>query len=182
MQSFLRYLHASVAPQAAPPQADPTPPTEPTKPHRKYSFQKYLTSCLETVRQRKPKPELIPKKPTITIICDPPATITNSPLFRWAGGKARMIRNYVTLLPEKIHTYIEPFLGGGAMFLYIKENYPELENVTLNDINSEIISIYKEVRDHHYEFRLILKEFEKEFLPLDAIDRKDYYYQVRGNL
>ena len=53
----------------------------------------------------------------------------NKPLFMWAGGKTRMIKRYTTsgLLPEvsdlynTIDNYVEPFFGGGAMYLHINK-------------------------------------------------------------
>ena len=47
----------------------------------------------------------------------------SKPLFMWAGGKNKMIKNYLPLLPEKVTVYSEPFVGGGAMYLYVQERY-----------------------------------------------------------
>jgi DNA adenine methylase len=49
--------------------------------------------------------------------------LRNKPLFMWAGGKSKMLKHYLPYMPSSINEYSEPFLGGGAMFLYVMETY-----------------------------------------------------------
>ena len=49
--------------------------------------------------------------------------------LKWAGGKTQLLNEIGTRLPkelntDKIDTYIEPFVGGGALFFHIAQNYP----------------------------------------------------------
>ena len=70
--------------------------------------------------------------------------IKPKPILRWAGSKKKQLpylRNYV---PKSVHTYIEPFVGSGQLFLEVTA-----ENYVINDINKELINFYKCLRDNH---------------------------------
>ena len=101
------------------------------------------------------------------------------PMFAWAGGKQKLLKHYLPYFPEQhIKTYSEPFFGGGAMFTYVVERYnPKV--AYLNDINGEIIGIYRAVRDHLGDFIKLLQVYENQYLPLCPDGRKSYYYQLR---
>lgn len=103
------------------------------------------------------------------------------PLFIWAGGKNKMLRHYLPLLPSRIDPpteYCEPFFGGGAMFIHAMSNYP-IKKAFLNDINPDIVRIYTSIRDNLSEFTFRLDSLEAKYLPLDKEDRKKFYYDVR---
>ena len=42
-----------------------------------------------------------------------------SPVVKWVGGKRQLLDQIIPLLPDKIISYCEPFLGGGAVFILI---------------------------------------------------------------
>jgi DNA adenine methylase len=88
------------------------------------------------------------------------------PLFIWAGGKNKMLKKYADHLPEKFNKYIEPFFGGGAMFVWAQKKNPEAEFV-INDVNAGIISIYREIKDNLEEFQGCLNHLEQQYLPLE---------------
>lgn len=90
------------------------------------------------------------------------------PFLQWVGGKREMIRQYKELLPKKINNYFEPFLGGGAMFFYLKPN-----KATLNDNNEELILSYKGVRDNPSEVIGYLRELKKRH-------SKELYEKIRN--
>jgi len=102
------------------------------------------------------------------------------PLFRWAGGKGKMLRHYQPLLPapSSYSTYCEPFFGGGAMFAHIKKTNPNVKCV-INDINVGIVRIYQFIRDDINGFISILEELDKHYIPLSTEKRKEYYYELR---
>ena len=89
------------------------------------------------------------------------------PLFMWAGGKNKLIKIYDKrkLLPETFDTYIEPFLGGGAMFIWAYEKNPNA-NFVLNDSNPYIMGIYNAVKNDFDEFCRVVFEHEKKYLSL----------------
>ena len=66
------------------------------------------------------------------------------PFMRWAGGKGQSMPTIRSCMPE-FGTYIEPFLGGGAvMFMVLSETGAK---VMASDINEELIVTYSAVRD-----------------------------------
>lgn len=67
------------------------------------------------------------------------------PFIKWAGGKQRLIPHLP--LPPTFTKYIEPFLGGGAMYYNIRTLYPDVE-CWLSDINLELLNCYWVVRDN----------------------------------
>lgn len=100
------------------------------------------------------------------------------PLFIWAGGKSKMLKHYKPFMPDDVKTYCEPFFGGGAMYINIinKHNPKEL---IINDINSDIVRIYKTIKSDCEDFTKVLDELSTDYLPLDKVGRKDFYYSLR---
>lgn len=106
---------------------------------------------------------------------------TKRNLFIWAGGKNKMLKHYLPLLPSKIENYCEPFFGGGAMFVHIMQ-LPENQRpkrVIINDINPSVMSIYREIRDNYASFLQHVLELEMQFLPLAKPERKQFYLTIR---
>lgn len=64
-----------------------------------------------------------------------------SPL-RYPGGKSRAIQKIVNYLPENFSEYREPFVGGGSLFIYIKQKIPHVK-VWINDLNQEVFIFWK---------------------------------------
>lgn len=60
------------------------------------------------------------------------------PIIKWAGGKSSEINKIKSLMPEKVERYIEPFLGGGALYFNL-----ENKRSIVNDFSSELIGFYK---------------------------------------
>lgn len=74
-------------------------------------------------------------------------TMTCSPIIPWIGGKRRLAPVILPLFPE--HTcYVEPFAGAAA--LYFLKAPAEVE--VLNDINGELVNLYRVVKHHLEEF------------------------------
>ena len=100
------------------------------------------------------------------------------PLFIWAGGKNKMLKHYKPFMPKKVSTYCEPFFGGGAMYIHVVEKYAPKELI-INDVNSDIVRIYKTIKSDCDNFISILDELSQEYLPLTKAERKKYYYSLR---
>ena len=100
------------------------------------------------------------------------------PLFIWAGGKNKMLKHYKPFMPKNVKTYIEPFFGGGAMFIHVVNHYNP-KYLIINDVNSDIVRIYKTIKDNFEDFTKLMDEMSAEYLPLDKDGRKDYYYSLR---
>ncbi|MEH2300028.1 MAG: DNA adenine methylase [Nostoc sp.] len=98
-----------------------------------------------------------------------PKETSPRPFLKWAGGKSRLIQQYIPYFPKSYKNYYEPFLGGGAIFFYLQPTA-----AILTDINAELINTYCCVKDHVEELISILKEHKIRH-------DKDYYYSVRNN-
>ncbi|MEH1969003.1 DNA adenine methylase [Nostoc sp.] len=98
-----------------------------------------------------------------------PKETSPRPFLKWAGGKSRLIQQYIPYFPKSYKNYYEPFLGGGAVFFYLQPTA-----AILTDINAELINAYGCVRDNVEELISILKEHKIRH-------NKDYYYSVRNN-
>ena len=72
---------------------------------------------------------------------------TATPIVPWIGGKRRLARHILPLFPQ--HTcYVEPFCGAAALY-FLKE--PTKVEV-INDVNGELVNLYRVVRHHLEEF------------------------------
>jgi DNA adenine methylase len=98
-----------------------------------------------------------------------PKETSPRPFLKWAGGKSRLIQQYIPYFPKIYKNYYEPFLGGGAVFFYLQP-----KTATLTDINAELINTYCCVRDRVEELISLLKEHKLRH-------NKDYYYSVRND-
>jgi len=102
----------------------------------------------------------------------------SNPLFIWAGGKNKMLKHYKPFMPKNVNTYCEPFFGGGAMYVHVLKHYSPNELI-INDVNSDIVRIYKTIKSDCDSFVKVLDEMSAEYLPLTKAERKDYYYSLR---
>lgn len=103
------------------------------------------------------------------------------PFLKWAGGKGQLINTFDEMFPSKlkegkIKTYIEPFVGGGAVLSHVLQNY-DIEKAYINDINKELINCYRCIKADVNEVIKQLEVLEKEYLSCD--DRTKYFYNVR---
>lgn len=87
------------------------------------------------------------------------------PFLKWVGGKRQLMNEIEPLIPSKISTYYEPFIGGGAVLLN-----QQPKRAIVNDYNSELINVYKMVRDHVEELIEDLATHENE---------SEYFYRIR---
>jgi len=90
------------------------------------------------------------------------------PFLKWAGGKTQLINEISKYVPKKFNNYIEPFIGGGA--LYFNLNHPKS---IISDLNEELVITYKQVKENIYEVIRILETFEnteEAFYKIRAID------------
>lgn len=107
------------------------------------------------------------------------------PFLKWAGGKTQLINDIEKALPKDIFndkfTYIEPFVGSGAVLFWMLNNFPNLEKAVINDINEDLINTYKTIASRPKELISILEIFKNEFHALEGSEdsKKLYYYQKR---
>jgi DNA adenine methylase len=104
------------------------------------------------------------------------------PLYIWAGGKNKMIPKYQInpgIPMQGYDTFVEPFFGGGAMMIHIYKNNPTVTRFIINDINPEIIGIYKSIKYNVTDFIQVMDSLSAQYLPLNKSDRKVWFYQKR---
>lgn len=82
------------------------------------------------------------------------------PILKWAGGKTQLLPEILKRLPDKIATYHEPFVGGGAVFFALAAE-GRFERAVLSDTNSTLINMYEQLRDHPNELIKGLKRLAK---------------------
>lgn len=110
---------------------------------------------------------------------------TAKPFLKWAGGKTQLITEISNVLPYKIKnskfTYIEPFVGSGAILFWMLSNFPKMEKAVINDINEDLINTYKTISSKPKELISILKILQNEYHSLDlkTEEKKEYYYKKR---
>ena len=107
------------------------------------------------------------------------------PFIKWVGGKSQLIDQLDMQLPADFGnwanvTYIEPFVGGGAMLFYMLQRYPNIEHAVINDINPDLVTCYRTVRDNPKQLIESLADIEMAYLALETEDRrKDFFMAVR---
>lgn len=95
------------------------------------------------------------------------------PFLKWPGGKRWLIERHKDLLPHRINgRYIEPFLGGGAVFFHLR---PQV--AVLSDMNRDLIETYEAVRINRGA--VVENLWDHHFLHQQSPDR---YYAVRAEI
>jgi DNA adenine methylase len=97
---------------------------------------------------------------------------TVKPFLRWAGGKTWLLRHSSTFFPRKIENYHEPFLGGGSVFLHLKQLDAIRGDSYLYDVNEELINAYKVLQEHYFDLYDIL---------INCENNSEYYYYIHSS-
>jgi DNA adenine methylase len=98
------------------------------------------------------------------------------PFMKWVGGKRQLLDIIKKHLPKNINRYYEPFVGGGALLFELQKN-----KSTINDNNSELINLYRVVKNQVEELIEELKKFkneEKYFYTIRNLDRTKEYEKL----
>ena len=105
--------------------------------------------------------------------------------MKWAGGKAQLLAEIDRRLPAclktgEIDTYVEPFVGGGAVFFHIAQKYrKQFKNFYLFDINEDLVNCYKAVKEDVGVLIRELLSLQDKFLELNRPKRKEFYLDIR---
>lgn len=87
--------------------------------------------------------------------------------LKWAGGKNWFVKNQRHRIPQQYNRYIDPFLGGGALYFFL-----EPQQAILNDINLELITTFRAIQNNWQAVEQRLRAHARSH------DR-EYYYRVR---
>ena len=107
------------------------------------------------------------------------------PFIKWAGGKGQLIEQLEDLLPADFDnwddvTYIEPFVGGGAMLFYMLQAHPNITHAVINDINPKLTACYEMIRDFPQQLIDSLSNIQEEYYALeDEETKKDFFLRCR---
>ncbi len=102
------------------------------------------------------------------------------PFVKWVGGKRQLLTEIEQHIPSQVSKYYEPFIGGGALFFHLQP-----KNAIINDINEELINLYKIIKEYPEELieELITHKNEEEyFYKIRGIDREKAKYSVLSNI
>ena len=91
--------------------------------------------------------------------------IQAKPIMKWAGGKTQMLGDIMPKIPQKYGKYIEPFIGGGALFFALSP-----DKSIIADSNPELINMYRQVADNVEAVISHLKKYK---------NTKEDFYEVR---
>jgi len=105
------------------------------------------------------------------------------PFLKWAGGKTQLLQKFSDYFPQelkngKIENYYEPFLGSGAVFFFIKQNYP-IKKAFLTDINEELILTFNVVKSDVTELIEELKSIKEKYISLKQNEQELFFYHIR---
>ena len=106
------------------------------------------------------------------------------PFLKWAGGNGQLLSQLSEHLPERISkepfTYIEPFVGGGAMLFYMLQHFGNIRKAVINDVNEDLILTYRIIKDNVEALIANLNRLKKDYLAItDQNGRSQIFYDVR---
>lgn len=107
------------------------------------------------------------------------------PFVKWVGGKTQLLDEVKKSLPRDFSTrqhitYVEPFVGGGAVVFKLLQEYPNIERAIINDINEELICTYRVIKENVEVLIKSLAVIQSEYIPLSSDDRKSYFIAKRS--
>lgn len=91
------------------------------------------------------------------------------PIVKWDGGKRQLTDKFLEHMPKEYNNYFEPFTGGGALLFELMP-----KNATINDVNQELLAIYRWLANDEW-FKLMIADLEEH----EKNHSEDYYYEVR---
>ncbi len=111
--------------------------------------------------------------------------IIAKPFLKWAGGKSQLLTKFRELYPQqltdkKIKIFYEPFLGSGAVFFDIAQQY-NIEKAFLYDINDELILTWKVIQQDVAKLLEVLYPYQKTYRKLNKTKQQEFFYQQRAN-
>ena len=111
-------------------------------------------------------------------------TYPAKPFVKWVGGKTQLLDDIKKSLPYDLSlmndvTYVEPFVGGGAVMFWILQEYPNIKKAIINDINTELICTYNVIKSDVENLIAELTQIQYEYLSLNDAHRKNYFLSKR---
>ena len=106
------------------------------------------------------------------------------PFVKWVGGKGSLLQELEALLPTNFDelqnvTYVEPFVGGGAMLFHMLQHHKCIRRVVINDINPVLIHCYELITCSPQVLIGLLRNIENDYYSMDLHARKNLFYAYR---
>ena len=102
------------------------------------------------------------------------------PFLKWAGGKGQLLSQLDAHLPSDLigqtFTYIEPFVGGGAMLFYMLRKYPNITHAVINDINPHLVTAYRVIKQQPGELIERLSALEQDYFAQSGEEEKKVFF------
>src|SRR5947209_1375598 len=109
--------------------------------------------------------------------------IVARPFLNWAGGKTQLIPSLQSVLTQHLQgttfTYIEPFIGSGAVLFWFLRTFPTIKTAIINDVNKDLTDAYTTIKLNPKELVKELIKIEKQYQHLDSKDQKAFYLHQR---
>jgi len=107
------------------------------------------------------------------------------PFLKWAGGKTQLLDEFAKRLPsglkgKSITRYVEPFIGGGAVYFYLNRNF-SFDHCSICDVNQELILSYKVIQKSVKKLIGELEILESDYLSKNDTKREQFYYEIRDD-
>jgi len=105
------------------------------------------------------------------------------PFIKWVGGKGRLLGQFERYYPDElkngaINNYVEPFLGGGALYFSILEKYG-INNAYLSDLNRDLVLTYNIIQKKHDDLLDFLEQYQRLYDETEIDKRKDMFLSFR---
>lgn len=101
------------------------------------------------------------------------------PFIKWAGGKRQLLDVIMRHLPVDFTNYVEPFVGGGALFFTMEADNHNPKRI--NDTNHQLINCYVQIRDNPqfliHELEVLRNHHNQLVLNNEDVD--PFYYHIR---
>ncbi len=109
---------------------------------------------------------------------------TGKPFIKWVGGKGQLLSQLQDLLPEDFRswqdvTYIEPFVGGGAMLFFMLQTYPNIKRAVINDINPDLAQCYRVIKSKPQDLICSLREIQQRYYSIGAEEGKRDFFMTQ---
>jgi DNA adenine methylase len=105
------------------------------------------------------------------------------PFLKWAGGKTQLLKQFEAYYPDelyqgKIEKYIEPFIGGGAVFFTLMQRF-SIKKSLISDVNADLILTYQVIQQYPEQLVAVLAQYQQQYHSLSEEKRSQLFYAIR---
>ncbi len=105
------------------------------------------------------------------------------PFIKWVGGKTQLLQQFYDYYPKHLRkkvitNYVEPFLGGGAMFFEIIHQF-NIKTAYLSDLNKDLILTYKVIQEKPSDLLYFLEQYQTKYDQTKQANRNELFLSVR---